>query len=253
MIPAAKSPTFTRWFTARARSRLQRSFGALVVHGLPRARAALDRGPCVIVSNHTAFFDPLVALVLCEGPLGAQALALMDAENLRRLPFFARVGGFGVDLDNPSDGAAAVRYAARWLTGPGRAVWVFPQGGERPITARPLGFAGGAAAIARVARAPTLPIALRYEQGDRRKPEILVSIGPALPSPMDVEALRRASEDAVVAQLRGIDRALCERDLAGFEAVLEAPAGEDLATRLLATFTRGRVPRAREGGRPGRR
>ncbi|MFO0631036.1 MAG: lysophospholipid acyltransferase family protein [Polyangiales bacterium] len=139
VIPARKHRWFTRWFTAQARGRLRRTFSSVRVQGLDALRALTDAEPLVVVSNHTAWWDPLVVLYLQE-LLANETYAMMNAQNLERLPFFALVGAFGVDVANPADGASAMRYAARLLDRPRRLVWIFPQGAERPVTLRPLGF-----------------------------------------------------------------------------------------------------------------
>ena len=132
MIPARKHRLFRWWFSGHARSRLRAAFSAVRAEGMDHLRAALAAGPALIVSNHTSWWDPMVVLYLTERVLRCDGHAMMDAANLRRLPFFAMVGAFGVDLADPADGASAMRYAARLLSAPGRMVWVFPQGRERP-------------------------------------------------------------------------------------------------------------------------
>ena len=115
MIPARKGRLFRAWFAGHARTRLHDAFAAVRASGLDGARAALAAGPVQIVSNHTSWWDPLVVLYLTEHVLRCDGHAMMDAANLRRLPFFARVGAFGVDRTSAADGAAAIRYAARLL------------------------------------------------------------------------------------------------------------------------------------------
>jgi 1-acyl-sn-glycerol-3-phosphate acyltransferase len=221
VIPARKSPLFDAWFTRHARTRIARSFESLRIAGLDQARAAAERAPLLVVSNHTSWWDPLVALVVSHA-LGADGYALMDARNLRRLPFFARVGGFGADLTDATDGAHAIRYAARRLDRPGSLVWIFPQGRERPLTARPLGFMGGSAAVARVAKsATTIPAALRYEFGETERPTLYVALGAPLPAERDVTRARALHEEGVLRALGQIDDAICgEGGSAAFQDLL---------------------------------
>ena len=203
-------------------------------------RSALASGPALIVSNHTSWWDPMVVLYLTERVLRCDGHAMMDAANLRRLPFFAMVGAFGVDLDDPADGASAMRYAARLLNAPGRMVWVFPQGRERPVTERPLGFRAGSAEVARVAKSVTVPIGLRYEHRGSERPELLMSIGEPLPWTKDVAAARAAHEAAVTARLDRLDEALRDGSADGFEALERMGPGAmgQRAERALAAITR---------------
>ena len=90
MIPARKSPLFDAWFARHARGRFARSFEAVRVRGLEGLRATTREAPVLVVSNHTSWWDPLVTLLVSHA-VGTDGYALMDATNLRRLPFFARV------------------------------------------------------------------------------------------------------------------------------------------------------------------
>lgn len=246
MIPARKSRFFNAWFAGHARSRIHGAFGAVRVRGLGLARAAAARGPLLIVSNHTSWWDPLVVLHLSEHVLRTDGYALMDAKNLRRLPFFALVGGFGIELDRPSDGAAGMKYAARLLDQPGRLVWVFPQGRERPVSARPLDFRAGSAEIARIARrAEAMPAALRYEFGAEERPHLYVSFGEPLAPTRDVVQGRQEQERAVTRELDRVERALGgdAEATAEFETIYRTRVSllGALAERLLARMTRRRA------------
>lgn len=178
MIPADKSRLLTRWLARDAEKRVRRMFGLVAIRGLDRLAATLAVGPVLVVSNHTSWWDPIVIQLLCHRILDADGFALMDAKNLRRLPFFRKVGAFGVDLDDPADGARAMRHAVKLLDRPGRLVWIFPQGREAPLGIRPLGFRRGSAEIGRLAkRVAVLPCAIRYSFGSEERPALHVAFG----------------------------------------------------------------------------
>lgn len=239
MIPARKRPVFARWFARQAGRRLLRTFGQVRLAGGMALGDRLERGPVLVVSNHTAWWDSLVALLLADRLVGFDGYALMDARNLRRLPFFAWVGGFGFDPGVPGDGAAAVRHGARLLDRPGRLVWVFPEGREIPDHVRPLHFARGASVMARLAKdAAVVPVGLSYAFGKAERPDVFVSIGRAL-SPADrvsPEAQARAVADE-------LDRIAGARHLEaeGVAAVDFVAFGrsrpDDPATRVLSALT----------------
>ncbi len=242
MIPSRKSRFFDALFSRHARGRIRRSFSSVRVHGLERVRALSAEAPVLVVSNHTSWWDPLFAIYLCSRELHVDAHAMMDAKNLRRLPFFGLVGAFGVDLDDPADGARAIRYASKLLDRPKRVVWIFAQGSERPITERPLVFRGGTAEIARVARTSrVVPVGLRYELGGDERPVAWISFGPALGYERDVVRGRDAQTAAATAELDRIDDAVCTADARGEFAHLHAtrpPAIAAFAERALALLTR---------------
>ncbi len=236
MIPAAKGRLFSAWFARHARGRITSTFGRVLVRGRAEAGDALAEGPILGVLNHSTWWDALVILWLSEVVLGVDGYALMDAKNLRRLPFFARVGAFGVDLDDHGDGARGIRYAVRLLDAPRRAVWVFPEGRERSPF-EPLELQPGAAAIARIARrAKVMPVGLRYVFGEGERPDLWVSFGPAEAGARTVEEGLTQQRRALEIELARIDRAIAARDASGFAAV-HAHAPSDLgrlAERLLA-------------------
>ncbi len=245
MIPARKSTLFTRWFAGDAERRMRGAFGALRVRGAEHLLRAAEAGPVLVVSNHTSWWDPMLVLVLTVRVLRVDAFAMMDAKNLRILPFFGKVGAFGVDLEDAADGARAIRYAAKLLDRPGRLVWIFAQGREVPVTARPLGFRGGTAEIARVARrAQVIPAALRYEHGSQPEPTVYACFGEPLArdTTRDTGAAKLAQEAAVTAELDRLDAALIAGDLAEWQRIFERKPSRVLGwlTRALAWLTRPR-------------
>ena len=222
MIPADKWRLFDAWFVRHAHTRLTHAFHALYVHGLRETAAVAKDAPLLFVSNHTSFHDPLVALVLARA-LRLDAYAMMDAKNLERLPFFKRVGAFGVDLASPRDGARALRYGAGLLDRPGRAVWIFPQGKTCAIT-EPLVFRGGSARIARLApSARIVPMAVRYELADAERPIAWVSLGhPLEPHAGRAAEVTQAHVSAVAAELARIEASVHARAPAeSFERLFE--------------------------------
>lgn len=236
MIPAGKSPWFSAWFGRHCAARLQRGFSEVRVQGLSQLRDAAAGAPLLLVSNHTAWWDPVLAIWLTQRHCRLDSFAMMDAANLRRLPFFAKLGAFGVDRTDPRDGARAIQYAARLLTAPGRAVWLFAQGDERPIT-EPLAFKPGAARIAQMEpRARVVPLAIRYEMGNLEHPRLLVSIGAALTT-----VTTSSLQDAVAVELQRLEAAVRSKDYEPMACLLRRrpSIGGALAERMLAWLTRG--------------
>lgn len=242
MIPSRPSKLLKRWFGGVVRTRLLRSFFKVRVRGLATLRQQVAEHPVIFVSNHTSWWDPMFLIYLSTRLVPLEGYALMDARNLRKLPFLGRLGGYGVDLDDPEDRSAGVTYSVGLLQAPGTAVWIFPQGRERPVTERPLAFKPGAAIISsRLPGARVLPVGLRYEFGHTEKPFMYVAIGDPLPPVSDVTAGLAQQEAAVIAELDRIDRFLRERpENAGFVTVLAHRASlvGRVLERVLAWFTR---------------
>ncbi len=230
MIAERPHPLFgpaVRWILRR---KLWRGLSAVRVVGLERLGAEAARAPLLLCANHTAFWDgPLVELL--SGAASLDLRVLMLAEHLRRAPLLRWAGAFGVEADDPRDGVRALRHGARFLDRPGRALWIFPQGKQRPGWERPLGFRGGAARIAALANGcAVLPVSIQYELGEREEPEAWVLFGAPLALPVQTPQL----EAAVLA---GLER-LRELVAADHPIASLLPAhgrlGEGAATRILA-------------------
>lgn len=87
----------------------------------PDLRATLYMG------NHNAWWDALTPLLLNERVLHQRARAVMDEEQLRRYPFFRRLGVFSIDRKHPRRALASLEHAAELLNGSGYAP------GEMPV------------------------------------------------------------------------------------------------------------------------
>ncbi len=112
---------------------------------------------------------------------GLEPYMMMDVRQLRRYPFFRWAGAFSVDQENGRGAMRSLDYIADELKGgPGRSLWIFPQGSIRPQERRPLEFHSGLARlIRRVGPCLVYPVALRFEFFGEQYPEILVDVGPA--------------------------------------------------------------------------
>ncbi|MCS6900865.1 MAG: lysophospholipid acyltransferase family protein [Myxococcales bacterium] len=199
--------------------RLRSFFSSVRVAGAEHVLETAVQAPLLWIGNHTSWWDPLVAYHLSRSFFRLDGHAMMDAKNLRKLPFFARIGAFGVDLDDPADGARGLRYAARLLNAPRRMVLIFPQGTERPITERPLRFQPGSGELSRLAsRCRVIPFALRYDLAEEELPRALVRFGPPLPplqgrEKQSSEHLREIHEAAVTELLDTMDQDICASKL----------------------------------------
>lgn len=243
MIPARKSKGFERWFAGHVAGRVRGDLQRVQIAGAEDAQRALEAAPVLLVSNHTSWWDVMFAVYVVHRVLkGCDAFAMMDAANLRRLPFFARMGAFGVERAEAGQGLArdSIDYAAGLLAAPGRLVWVFPQGDERPARLRPLGFRRGAAVVAH-ARPDALivPLGFHYTLERTAKPCAYLSFGKPVLRGDSVAATTAAMEAAVTAQLDRIDAHLLARD-PNFVTVHKARPGliERFAEWALARFNR---------------
>ena len=241
MIPTNRRRWFEHFFAWHVRGRFAKRFSAVRVVGIEHLQRERERRPVLLVSNHTSWWDPLMMFHLSFAALGFEGHALMDAKNLRALPLLGWIGAFGVEIGDKEDGERAVQYGASLLSRPGKFVGVYPQGRERPVTERPLGFKNGAARMALLApiEPAIVPLGVRYEHGRHEKPEALVSIGAPIAREGDEHALTAAMERAVQAQLDALQSAIHEGAYRAWPLYIDGGAGPSLGERVLA----GQAPR----------
>jgi Acyltransferase len=195
-MPApTRSPRFLALARSYARRRLARGLDGLFVAGLEAARAEARERPFILAANHVGWWDSFLVVALDEA-LGTEGYALMDADSIRRLPFFARLGALPLERGGRASARAGLQAGAAMLDRPGRALWMFPQGRHRPAHLRPLGFAPGIRLLARMAPgASILPTAFQYAWREQPGPAAYVHLGRALPAAeMTMESLEAAVE-----------------------------------------------------------
>jgi 1-acyl-sn-glycerol-3-phosphate acyltransferase len=124
-----------------------------------RARGAArvpKKGPCVIVSNHPSYFDPIFV-----GAALGRPVYFLAWSALFRAPLLGRIvrafGAVPLDLDRP--GPAAWR-AALALLRRGEVVGIFPEGGRTIAPALMNPWKLGAARLACRSGAPIVPVAI---------------------------------------------------------------------------------------------
>ncbi len=162
---------------------------------LPADRAVL------LVANHGTWWDGFFVYLLNRLIFRRTLHLMMLEEQLRRYPFFRRVGAFGIRQGFPRDVVAALRYAARILASPGNAVCIFPQGVLAPGGIRPLGFRRGIERILQIhgGAVTLLPVAIRCEFLGDRKPTAYLLPGESITVSADsfpgITALERRQEE----------------------------------------------------------
>ncbi len=239
-----KRPWFSRLFRPVVRHSLRRGLDGVFVQGLATLQAALARGPVIVAPTHVAYWDAMVILHL-ESALGADGYALMDEANLRRLPFFGWLGAIPVDRTRPGRNRGPLKAAVSVLDRPGRLLYVFPQGRQRPAHLRPLGLEPGVYMVARRTVAPVVPLALTYHFREAAQPTACLDVGPPLTAGADRSGFLSELEAALVAGLTRIDDWI-EHGRGAFEALEPArQSSPGVGTRLLSEAIR----RTGAGGR----
>jgi 1-acyl-sn-glycerol-3-phosphate acyltransferase len=234
---------FFRWF---ARRKLRGAMDGVYVRGLDTLRAAMAEGPVIVALNHASWWDILLIIWL-DGLVDADARAVMDARNLRRLPYFGMIGAVPLDRQDKAQGWRDLAAIATLLDRPGRLVFIYPQGRHRPTGIRPLGLKPGVRVLAAQAQVPVLPVSVQYGFRETEKITATVDIGVPLQPPTGghdpawLATLERALVGGLTAGEAWLDKGYKAQDGGGF-AVGIAPttaAGQDgIAARMLGWMVR---------------
>lgn len=164
---------FLRVARRYVRRRLTRELDGVWVSGLAEARAALAQRPLIFVANHVAWWDALLLLPL-DAALGGTGWAVVDSRSLRSLPFFGWVGALPLDRSSPQRSRECLQACADLLDRPGRGVWVFPQGRQRPAHLRPLDLKSGLGVMHARSPVDLVAVSINYVFLERSRPAAVV-------------------------------------------------------------------------------
>ncbi|MDZ7773685.1 MAG: lysophospholipid acyltransferase family protein [Balneolaceae bacterium] len=144
--------------------------------------------------NHHSWWDGLIPLLLNEYRFGQRARAMMENRQMRRYPFFSRIGAFSVNRGNPRSALRSLRYAVESMRRPRACLFIYPEGTLTPPGSR-MDFEGGLAWLHdRLAREELevdfVPVALHMHTLRGSRPELHLSVGDAVRPdvPGDAEA-----------------------------------------------------------------
>ena len=194
MITARKNAVFNFAMRRLLSWTLRRRFHNIYIAGESHLRELASGRAVVGCVNHTNWWDGFVLYVLSHRLLPHDIYLAMEEKNLRRYPFFAWMGVFGLDLCGTRRALRGLRYAIRLLndksnrSGRPPLVWMFVQGRLSP-SGTPIEVKEGALLLAKHSGAAILPMVLRYEWLIESRPSIFVNIGSPLPSTVTAEEL----------------------------------------------------------------
>lgn len=156
------------------------------VDGRENLRAFKDRCGAVVVSNHTSFLD-VVLMYVAARP--SQFVRLMGRDSLfgnahgLAGQILSRVGAFPIKRDSAD--RTAIKRAVHMLKG-NQLVGILPEGTRRGKGSKTPEIHSGAAFIAKMGKAPILPMCVREAENVKRKgermhfPKITVEYGKPL-------------------------------------------------------------------------
>lgn len=192
--------------------------------GLP---PALPAGrPVIVLANHPSWWDGVAFIVLMRRLFPDRRMFVpMDAAALRRYPFMARLGAFGVETGTSRGAATFLRVAGTVLQDPAHMLWVNAPGRFSDARERPVPVAPGVLRLPALAPdAIVLPLALEYPFWGERAAEMLAAFGPPVDcgplAALPREAVRGALETALAATMDRLAEDAISRDAARFHVLL---------------------------------
>ncbi|MEY3212053.1 MAG: hypothetical protein RIT28_2534 [Pseudomonadota bacterium] len=204
MAPDWFRRAFGVWGRGHAKKLILEGLDGLQVSGLDGVRAELARRPLIFAANHSAWWDG-VLMVALNDRMGVDSRVLMDAQRMKDFPWFQALGAMPLDRTATGKSHADLARAAAHLGGPGRCLWIFPQGKHRSPNLRPMGLRRGVQVVSEATEAAVVPVAIRYEFRELAVPGAFVHFGPAIePGP----ALLTRLEDALIVGLDQITEGL---------------------------------------------
>ena len=132
----------------------------------------------VVVFNHPSWWDPLVALALCELLPNRGHYGPIDATALGKYRFFEKLGFYGVEQGTRQGALTFLRTSLGLLAQPNNTLWITAQGRFTDPRERPLQLRQGVGhLVRRLQGGVILPLALEYPFWEERYPEALARFG----------------------------------------------------------------------------
>ena len=235
IIPATKTPWLQNLFSQYTRRYLQRNFHAIYQYGATPCADLTENIPLLVALNHSSWWDVLLGLLAAEDFFSREWYGVMDARQLERYQFFARLGMIGVDRESLVGVKEFLAYSETLLQNTPRALWLTPQGEMLSNLRRPVRFQPGIGHLAeRLGDFYFTTVVFHYEFWNEKRPEAFISLSPVERVRVGADFRRR---EFVAAQERRIERQLDEL----LEAVQSRDAGRFCpllqgATGISATY-----------------
>ncbi|KPQ09063.1 MAG: HemN C-terminal region [Saliniramus fredricksonii] len=249
-LPEATRPTRRRkprvvsFFTRHFDRYFRRHMNALRLAQWGAPPDLRDDAPVVLYTNHPAWWDAAIYVLLSEQHFGRRAsYAPIDAEMLEKYGFFGRMGAYGVDLESRRGAQDFLAASADILAHDDAVIWVTAQGRFMDVRVRPLDLKPGIAHLVEIApHAQYVPVALEYGFWEQRGGEAFVAYGEALCGAdlagMEREARLAYLQDALTRIADRLSEDVISRDPARFDVLIEGKAGVggvfDFTKRILA-------------------
>ncbi len=199
-LPAQESEFFRLIFRPYAFWLFRRRFDAVYLDGGYRP-GSLDR--TVWFMNHYTWWDALTPFLLNEKVFHQSVRAVMEERQLRKYPFFRKLGAFSVNRNSPRAAMQSLQYAADSMQRERSALYIFPQGKIEDEHVEPLRFEKGLAWLYQaLPKVDFVPVATAMDSRFSDRPRMFIAVGhPVKTSSSDRDEISRLLEAALRQQM----------------------------------------------------
>ncbi|MGD9900033.1 MAG: lysophospholipid acyltransferase family protein [Calditrichaceae bacterium] len=138
--------------------------------------------PLIIIPNHSTWWDGFLIYHLNKRIFGRRMFVMMEEKQLKKFPFFSRLGAFGVNAKSVKSVLKSLKYAGHVLKNAENMLCIFPQGVLERWHKRPIEYKRGIEKIIENIEGDSvlLPLAIRAEFTGEQRPEIFLNFGESL-------------------------------------------------------------------------
>ena len=88
----------------------------------------------LILANHHSWWDGIIPLLINEFEFNQNARAVMENTQIKKYPFFSRIGAYSIDRMNIKSAIFSLDYGAQWLNKPNNSLFIYPEGKITSVT-----------------------------------------------------------------------------------------------------------------------
>ncbi|MGD9487363.1 MAG: lysophospholipid acyltransferase family protein [Calditrichaceae bacterium] len=138
--------------------------------------------PLIIIPNHSTWWDGFLIYHLNKRIFGRRMFVMMEEKQLKKFPFFSKLGAFGVNAKSVKSILKSLKYANSILKNAESMLCVFPQGVLERWHKRPVKYKRGIEKIVESMEGDSvlLPLGIRAEFTGEQRPEIFLNFGKSM-------------------------------------------------------------------------
>jgi chlorobactene lauroyltransferase len=177
-IPAGESRWFITLFDMYVRILFRRRFHHVWVD---LGYKPGQNSKTIYYLNHTSWWDGLIPLLLNQKLFRQRARAMMEDKQIKKHPFFKKIGAFSVNLSNQRAVIPSLRYAVSSMKRSNASLFIYPEGEIVPFSTKKPAFKKGLAWIAK--KCPDtdiVPVGIYFNYALSDKPELFIRTGKAI-------------------------------------------------------------------------